>query len=468
MHARHPRTRAWAGGLAIAGIIGAVLTPAATAVDAMDYGIGTPVEASGTGVFAGPATEAVTAASGLTVTLVSDQVGISGDMIALWPDSSAPTHAIICNEIDPEEADQASVQLVDLATGAVTDMIRGLVGCDPAKRTPWGTVIVGEEETDGRIYEILGPLSVSGVTVDRDAGTTSSPNVVARTALGQLAYEGIVLLDDGTMYYGDERRPEAGTPGGGIFKFVPGAPLEPGTTITDLAQSPLAAGSVWVARLGTRAEGDAPNADYGQGSEIGDGAWVALDAPADPVAFPLFDAALAVGYTGYYRPEDMARDPQFEGVRLCWNNTGRDVAGNSGETLCLVDQPSDDLEANPAASYPTVSRFVDGDPDLRMPDNIAFDPVTGYAWLDMDAATSAEEEGFGNDDVWVCLRDGDDQGALTDGCARALTLNDGEAEFTGVEFLADGSGFYQHLQHRAQDGDATPGTSDLILVTFAR
>lgn len=293
--------------------------------------------------------------------------------------------------------------------------------------------------------------------------------MVARPALGQLAFEGIVILDDGTVYYGDERRPEAGSPGGGIYKFVPSTPAAAGQAITDLAMSPLAAGSVWVARLGTRAAGDTPNADYGQGSEIGAGVWMPLQTPADPVTYALNDAATAVGFTGYYRPEDMARDPLFaDGVRLCWNNTGRDVGGNWGETLCLVDQASDDLEANPSGSAPTVSRFLDGNPDLRMPDNIDFDPATGNAWINMDAATSAEEDGFGNDDVWVCLPDGEDIDTLSDGCARALTLKDGEAEFSGIEFLADGSGFYQHLQHRAQDGRAVPGTSDLVFVSFAR
>jgi len=155
-------------------------------------------------------------------------------------------------------------------------------------------------------------------------------------------------------------------------------------------------------------------------------------------------------------------------LRVCWNNTGRDVGGNWGETLCLEDEQAEDPEADPAGTVPVVSRFVDGNPHLRMPDNLDFDPATGNLWINMDAATSAEEEGFGNDDVWVCAPDGDDDDTLSDGCARALTLKDGEAEFTGIEFLADGSGFYQHLQHRAQDGDATPGTSDLLLVTFTR
>src|SRR5262245_34429126 len=212
----------------------ATIGASALAQDEDAFGIGTPVDASATGVFAGPAVDAVTVASGLTVSLVSDQVGLNPDMIALWPDNSAPTHAIFCNEIDPSEVDQASVQLVDLQSGDVIDIASGLVGCDPAKRTPWGTVLVGEEEVDGRVWEILDPLNVSGVTVDRDAGTTDSPNMVARPALGHVAYEGIVITDDGTVYYGDERRPNQAQPGGGIYKFVPSTPFAGDAPITDL------------------------------------------------------------------------------------------------------------------------------------------------------------------------------------------------------------------------------------------
>ncbi len=133
----------------------------------------------------------------------------------------------------------------------------------------------------------------------------------------------------------------------------------------------------------------------------------------------------------------------------------------------MVDAPTDDAAVHPAGTMPVVTRFVQGNPHLRMLDNLDFDPATGNLWINMDAATSAENEAFGNDDVWVCLPDGEDDDLLTDGCARAITLLDGEAEFSGITFLPDGSGFYQHLQHRAQEGDATPGTSEMILVTFA-
>jgi len=62
----------------------------------------------------------------------------------------------------------------------------------------------------------------------------------------------------------------------------------------------------------------------------------------------------------------------------------------------------------------------------------------------MDATTSAEDPDFTNDDVWACLLDGDDSDTLSDGCVRVMTLKDGNAEFTGIQFLADGKSFLIH------------------------
>lgn len=453
------------GTFAIVAIVAALLgATAAVAQNEAEFRIGTPLAEAATGTTAAPALEAVTAASGLTVTLVSDRVGIMADQIALWPDSAHPAHAIICNEGDPRESRQASVQLVDLTSGDVSDMISGLASCDPAKRTPWGTVIVGEEADDGRVYEIIDPLDVRGVTIDRASGTSSDPRVVVRTAMGQLSYEGVVVTPDGTVYY-DDARPSAGDRGG-IYKFLPATPWTGGPAISDLAQSPLADGSVWVMRLGS---GNG-SADWTPGSDGVTGAWERLEAPVNLMTFRLRESAQAAGMTGFDHPEDMALDPiaaRAGTTRLCWNDTGEDKAGDWGETLCLVDTPADDAASYPAGSVPTVTRFVQGEPELRMPDNMDFDPATGNLWLNMDATTSAEDAAFTNDSVWVCLPDGADADRLSDGCARALTLLDGKAEFTGIEFLADGSGFYQHLQHRAQDGDQTPGTSDMIFVSLS-
>ncbi|HEY3336320.1 MAG TPA: alkaline phosphatase PhoX, partial [Candidatus Limnocylindrales bacterium] len=418
--------------------------------------------------FTGPGDQAVELAGGLTATLVSDKIGEDADMIALWPTDENPTYAIICNEIDGSGAGSpATVQRVRLSDGRVSDMVSGNVSCDPSHRTAWGTIVVGEEAgASGRLYEIIDPLNVTGVTINRATGVTSDPtHVVARTALGQLSYEGVVFLDDGTTYYSDELRPSGGKPGGGIYKFSPSTPWHGSAPISSLAQSPLASGSVAVLRLGSPTRSFA---DYGQGTNTGTGKWVLLTTPADPVTFNLAATALAAGgYTGYYRPEDMDLDPvaAADGTRrLCWNDTGNDQARQWGETLCLTDTATADT-AFPGGYQPVVEPFVIGNPQLRMPDNLDFQPGTGILYLLMDATTSGENAAYTNDQVWACLRDGADPDTLSDGCVRVMNLKDGAAEFTGITFLADGKSFLIHLQHRTQDGRAVDRTTDQILVT---
>jgi secreted PhoX family phosphatase len=386
-------------------------------------------------------------------------------MMALWPDDANPTHAIICNEIDGTVAGApASVQRVQLSDGQVADMVSGLRSCDPVRRTAWGTVVVGEEAgPTGRLWEIFDPLNVSGVIVDRAAGSSSDPDhVVARTALGQLSYEGIVILGNGTTYYGDELRPSNGKPGGGIYKFVPTLPWASGS-VTSLDQSPFVSGSVFVMRLGLRSGGT----DFGQGTNTGAGKWIGPLSTATDLAA----AALAAGgYTGYYRPEDMELDPLAFArgvIRLCWANTGNDTAGQWGEILCMQDEPATEAGFN-TGTIPVVTPFIIGNPQLRMPDNLAFQPHTGILYVLMDATTSAEDPEFPNDDVWACLPDGEDADTLSDGCVRVMTLEDGNAEFTGIQFLADGRSFLIHLQHRTQDGRAVPHTSDMLRVSGLR
>lgn len=429
------------------------------------FGFGNPVaESANTPSSTKAGDLAVEVAGDLRVRVISSKVGENADMIALWPDDANPTHAIICNEINGTVAGAAaSVQRVRLSDGQVEDMVFGLQNCDPARRTAWGTVIVGEEAgPSGRLWEILDPLNVNKVIVDRVAGTTSDPaRVVVRSALGQLSYEGIVLLPDGTTYYGDELRPADGKPGGGIYKFVP-TQSHSGGPISNLDQSPLVAGSVYVMRLGLRS---GPT-DFGQGANTGAGRWI-----GPLMGTNLAAAALAQGgYTGYYRPEDMEMDPiaaQNGVLRVCWTNTGNDTFAQWGEVMCMQDEPTTEAGFN-TGTMPVVTPFIIGNPHLRMPDNLAFQPHTGILYVLMDATTNAEDPDFTNDDVWACLPDGDDSDTLSDGCVRVMTLKDGNAEFTGIQFLADGKSFLIHLQHRTQDGRAVPHTTDMILVSGLR
>ena len=434
------------------------------------FGFGKPVEQSATTPsFTGPGDKAVDVAKSLSVRLVSDRVGENGDMIALWPNDDRPSYAIICNEIDgtaPGAA--ASLQRVRLSDGQVSNMVYGLISCDPAHRTPWGTIIMAEEAgINGRLWEIADPLNVNNVVVTRTTATSSDPaHVVARTALGQLSFEGVQVLPNGTVYFGDELRPSNGKPGGGIYKFVP-ATLRPGNAgpITSLDQSPLISGTVYVLRLGLRTS----PVDFGQGDNTGAGKWVGPLTVTTTTSLAA-QALAAGGYTGYYRPEDMDLDPLelAQGrVRACWTNTGNDTAAQWGEVLCLNDEPTPDASFA-TGTRPVVMPFIIGDPQLRMPDNVAFQPNTGILYVLMDATTSAENPSFSNDDVWACLPDGPDRNTLSDGCVRVMTLKDGNAEFTGIQFLGDGKSFLIHLQHRTQTGRAVQGTTDLIQVSGIR
>jgi hypothetical protein len=390
-------------------------------------------------------TKLVTLAKGLQARVVSARatLGANIDMMALWPDDASPTHIIACNE---QGASDPAVQRIRLGDGAVETLMSGLVSCDPVRRTPWGTIIVGEESgADGWLIEIINPLQVTGVTFNRASGTasggTGAPNVIGRTATGHLSYEGIGLFPNGVMYYGDENRPLNGNPGGAYFKFIPTTLWTGGAPITSLSQSPLTNGKVYGLRLGKRSG----NTDYGQASETGLGTWIEITGAS---IGNLRAATASLKLTGYYRPEDIDIDAVSlaDGkVRFCGNNTGNESQNNNwGQSICITDGTL--IQAATPASIPEVQFFVIGSHDFAMMDNMAYQPGRGN-WV-------IHEDGDGpevgrNNDLWSCLEDGDDADTLSDGCVRIGTLNDLTAEWTGGVFDRFGQHFYVSVQHNA-------------------
>lgn len=407
--------------------------------------------------------EALKVAEGLEVTLVSTAVASNPDMIAMWPNDRRPTHLFICNE----EGDQdPSVQRIDLSKppgSNATTILVGMSSCDPIRRTPWGTIVAGEEEDDGGLYEIFRPTTLTSpvVVTNRDAGTTSDPTRVAkRKAVGSLAFEGVVILDDGTMYYGDELRPgdePESRLGGAIYKFVPVNPWIDGPAISNLSQSPLVGGALYGLQVGA--------SDWGQGTEIGKGKWV----PIQPLPYTDSDgnvdlrkAQNELYFTGYYRPEDMELDPiawRRGDVRFCWANTGRMSNGGGsgvesraiyGEVMCLEELPT-----RTGGPTPQVTRFVQGDPQANHFDNLAFQPVTGNLVILEDGGTSVvRQDGtteLRGNDIWMCLPDGRDQNLQTDGCIRIASLADTVSEPSGLIFTANGQTAFVSLQHRSGD-----------------
>jgi secreted PhoX family phosphatase len=391
-----------------------------------------------------------TVARSLEVRVVSQGVAAPNlDQSALWPDDAHPTWLITCNE---QGTSDPGLVRINLASGAQEVIVTGTSDCDPARRTPWGTVLFGEEAgggpSGGRMYELVDPLHTTGVTLDRATGTfsggTGAANLAARPALGRLSFEGLAIYPNGVTYYGDENRPNVGVPGGAYFKFVPSTLRDPGAgPITSLAGSPYAApGAVYGLRLGLRAGAT----DYGQGTQYGQGRWVPIPAAADP---DLRAQAAALKLTGYYRPEDADIDQaaQADGqVRFCANNTGNETDDQLwGEAICVTDGTLAQAGANTAT--PLVQLFVPGSPALAMPDNVAYQPHRGNWILHEDADTNTALQGPHNDDLWDCLPDGSDPDLQSDGCIRIGTLNDLTAEWTGGIFDASGSHFYVSVQH---------------------
>jgi hypothetical protein len=412
------------------------------------FGIVTPVAASSTESIdrttanADP-TALVTLAKGLHARVLSARPELAPniDMMALWPNESNPTHIIACNE---EGTAQPGLLRIRLSDGAVETIVTGTTSCDPVKRTAWGTIIFGEETAPtGWLMELINPLNTTGVTFNRGAGTfsggTGATNLAVRPAVGRLAFEGLALLPNGVLYYGDENRPATGTGGGAYFKFIPTTPSS-GGTITNLSQSPLVLGTVYGLRLGRRSG----TLDYGQGTNTGLGFWVAIPGGGNNV--DLRNAASTLKLTGYYRPEDAEVDPVAlsQGkVRFCGNNTGNEGEDhNWGETICVTDGTLAQATAN--TSIPEVQYLVIGTADFAMMDNLAYQPGRGN-WI-------IHEDGDGpevgrNNDLWSCLDDGDDADSLSDGCLRIGTLNDLTAEWTGGTFDASGNHFYVSVQH---------------------
>jgi len=382
-------------------------------------------------------TSLITVAKGLRVHVVTavPNAGANIDQMVLWPNDQTPTHLIVANEEGPA---QPGLQRIRLSDGLVETILSGTSSGDPVRRTPWGTILLGEENgTDGWLIEIANPLSTTGVTFTRATGASSDPShVVARSAPGRLSWESIALYPTGVMYYGDENRPSNGTPGGAYFKFIPASPWN---GQQGLANSPLAAGSVYGLRLGKRSG----NTDYGQGTQTGMGTWIFVTSAPNT---NLRASAATLKLTGYYRPEDMEIDPVAlsEGrVRFCSNNTGNESQDHTwGETICTTDGTLAQSAANTAV--PEVQYFVLGSSDFAMMDNIAYQFGRGN-WVIEEDGDGAE---FGrNNDIWSCLEDGDDADDQSDGCVRIATLNDLTAESTGGVFDKFGAHYYVSIQH---------------------
>lgn len=436
-------------------------------------------------------------AHGLQAEFVARNVARSGDMITFWPSAGSYTHLILCIEQGRGGATpggngglNASVQRVEVDTGQVETVLHGMDRCDGIRRTAWGTVLVTEETDDGRAYEILDPLGTTDHWVaDRATGdvrasvdgTAPSATVVQRQALPTMAWEGLTVQPSGVVIGGDELRPgdsALDTDGGAVFKFVPTIPFAGGAPISDLADSPLASGRAYAMTVSCREASSSRFPQYGQGCEVGVGAWVEVD------ALSARSEAGAHGATGYYRPEDLHEDTGYagEGLRFCWTNTGNEDAMHYAEVMCAVDAvplpavPGAWIDPRTGFAYladdgvPTTvvaNRLIEGDRRFNSFDNLHVQPGTGNVYV-------VEDHPHG--EIYACLPDGADRDLKSDGCIAVASVVDPQAEPTGFEFDGSGEVAYLVIQHgespaALSDFASNPvdgRTDDLIRITGFR
>ena len=194
------------------------------------------------------------------------------------------------------------------------------------------------------------------------------------------------------------------------------------------------------------------------------------------------------GATGYCRPEDLHVDRSYgefngdEGIRWGWTNT----CGGRGEVLFIHEDATaldaqDEVILDIGGSVGSieflanggelttgiVTRFVEGDEEMRNHDNLDIQPITSNVYV-------IEDIQYG--DIWACLPDGADRDEATDGCLRMLSVRDPDAEPTGFIFDGTGTVAFYNIQHGQQhDGlldpvsNPTPGeegfTDDLIKIS---
>lgn len=189
----------------------------------------------------------------------------------------------------PHEINGQGVSRYDFVTGKMVNIavnntvLNGRL--DPARWTPWGTVIAGDEQTRGSIFEITNPLAADPTTIVS----------TRRLDIGRVAFEGISRGKDGNWYYGDE----AGN--GSLFKYVPKA-ANVGTS------DELVGGQIFALKI-------VGGTTTAAGNVNGTGTWVPLNdvngvpttGAVGSATDPRVDsraAAVAAGATQFNRPED--------------------------------------------------------------------------------------------------------------------------------------------------------------------
>ena len=315
-----------------------------------------------------------------------------------------------------------AVSVVDLKTGEKKILTQDISwnAIDGIRWTPWGSILVAEEVSGGRFFEIkIDPLK-----------PMNALEVIERPAVGRFAHEGIEIDSDGNIYIVDEHRGRtlgcAGiTPcGGGIYKFVP-------DTFGDLSS-----GSLYVLGISDNTRRD----NTGQGEWLG---------PIDPAHGR--ESGTDFSGASYQRPEDI--EIINNKLYVAITEGSRDEYGKEyyeGRVISI------DLISL------MVSNFVK--PGMNVPIEIGKPGEQGFQ-TGFDSIDNLAESPDGRlvmiednkpSDIWFASTKTNKFGASKK-VKLFASLTDPGAEGTGIYFNPnDPSTLYVNVQHSAaEDGDGT-------------
>lgn len=300
-----------------------------------------------------------------------------------------------------EVGSNGAVGVTNLETGATEVLVQRADWnrLDGIRWTPWGSLLITEETTGGKVYELfLNPKDL-----------TETVRIEERAELGVMRHEGIDVAPDGSVYVIDELN------GGSIYKFVP-------TKRGDLSD-----GQLYALKLTGLTEAAQKWNLAAYTEKVGSFSWVPLD-----MAQVVVDADVAsnnVNATEFGRPEDV----EIIGQTLYIANTTEDrVIAMDLKKLVLTSF----VEAGVNVPVEDPANDVTG---LNSPDNLAEGP-DGALWVIEDNVPS---------DVFRAGKDQNRDG-YADTVELFASLVDPEAESTGIYFGKDPKTMYISIQHPAK------------------
>jgi hypothetical protein len=352
--------------------------------------------------------------------LVTTNSEVNFDMITLNETGpQAGRYLYRTHEVEP----YAALSRIDLWTGQSELVVEreDWESFDGLVWTPWGTVLMAEEQIVQVYPDPAYPDIVRGLVYEYFPATGT---VVARPAIGARSHEGLRFDAEGNLYGISESRgiQQAGQSGqsGAIFKFVPDR------------RGDLSSGTLYALKV------------MNSSSRTGDAEWVELD--LDPKTFDSDAAAQAVGATGWDRPEDVeigtstGNSRGGNGIMYVAVTESSNLSSNSGLVLKIELNGDRAVVSNYVLPGVNVATESGGDAGTGFddPDNLALAP-NGDLYIAEDDSPS---------DIWVARG----RGAAASEVQLFTRLLDCGAETTGIYFSRNGQTLWVNSQHAALNG----------------